>query len=201
MYSLSQFVRIFSVSVCLISASSSAVFSQSSSGFSPIAEVDGVPLVLNGNGTRFKAVFKVYDMAMYTTRKVGVAQEVIALAGPKRLQFTALRELPSTDLGLLFIRGMKDNSSPDVVRKHTVAMSRLIDIFSARKKLLAGDTFAMEFVPGKGTSFYIDSKVQGAPVGDAEFFAMVLKIWLGQSPADHLLKDALLGQVKTTNSY
>ena len=51
----------------------------------------------------------------------------------------------------------------------------------------------MEFVPGKGTQFYITGKPQGDPVGDAEFFAMVLKIWFGPSPADNLLKDALLG--------
>jgi Chalcone isomerase-like len=201
MFSLSQSVRIFSVAVCMVCATSSTVFAQSGSGFPPGVQVDSVPLVLNGSGTRFKAIFKVYDMAMYTMRKVSVAQDAISLGGPKSLQFTALRELPSTDLGLLFIRGMKDNSSPDVVRKHTSAMGRLIEIFSARKKLLPGDTFSMEFVPGKGTSFYIEGKVQGAPVGDAEFFSMVLKIWLGQSPADHLLKDALLGQVKTTNSY
>ncbi len=201
MFSLSQSVRVFSLLACLLCATSGTVLAQSNSDFAPNVQVDSVPLVLNGSGTRFKAVFKVYDMAMYTTRKVSAAQDAIALAGPKRLQFTALRELPSTDLGLLFIRGMKDNSPPDVVRKHTAAMGRLIDIFSARKKLLSGDTFSMDFVPGKGTSFYIDGKIQGAPVGDAEFFAMVLKIWLGQSPADHLLKDALLGQVKTTNSY
>jgi hypothetical protein len=30
-------------------------------------------------------------------------------------------------------------------------------------------------------------------VGDAEFFGMVLKIWVGPSPADSNLKDALLG--------
>jgi Chalcone isomerase-like len=201
MFSVSQSVRILSVAVCIVTASVSSVFAQSASGFAPSVEVDAVPLVLNGSGTRFKAVFRGYDMAMYTSRKVSVAQDAIALAGPKRLQFIALRELPSTDLGLLFIRGMKDNSSPDVVRKHTVAMSRLIEIFSARKKLLPGDTFSMDFLPGKGTSFYIEGRVQGAPVGDAEFFAMVLKIWLGQSPADHLLKDALLGQAKTNNGY
>jgi predicted ATP-grasp superfamily ATP-dependent carboligase len=201
MFSVSQSVRILAIAVCIVSTTNGNVFAQSGSGFASSVEVDNVPLVLNGSGTRFKAVFKVYDMAMYTSRKVSAAPEAIALAGPKRLQFTALRELPSTDLGLLFIRGMKDNSSPDVVRKHTAAMSRLIEIFSARKKLLPGDTFSMDFVPGKGTSFYIDGKVQGAPVGDADFFAMVLKIWLGQTPADHLLKDALLGQVKTTTSY
>jgi Chalcone isomerase-like len=201
MFSLSPLVRTLSIAACLVSAASSAAYAQSSGSFASGVQVENVPLALNGNGTRFKAIFKVYDMAMYTSRKVSTAQDAIELAGPKRLQFIALRELPSTDLGLLFIRGMKDNSSPDIVRKHTASMSRLIEIFSARKKLLAGDTFGMEFVPGKGTSFYIDGKVQGLPVGDAEFFAMVLKIWLGQSPADHLLKDALLGQVKTINSY
>lgn len=51
----------------------------------------------------------------------------------------------------------------------------------------------MEFVPGKGTSFFIGQDVQGAPVGDTEFFRMMLSIWLGQQPADFLLKDALLG--------
>jgi hypothetical protein len=34
---------------------------------------------------------------------------------------------------------------------------------------------------------------QGAPVGNDEFSTMVLKIWLGQIPANHVLKDAQLG--------
>jgi hypothetical protein len=51
----------------------------------------------------------------------------------------------------------------------------------------------VEFVPGKGTIFYILGKQQGNPVGDDEFFAMVLKIWFGESPADMQLRDALLG--------
>jgi hypothetical protein len=35
-------------------------------------------------------------------------------------------------------------------------------------------------------------KPQGAAIGDAEFFAMILRIWLGPIPADYKLKDALL---------
>ena len=54
-------------------------------------------------------------------------------------------------------------------------------------------SFAMEFVPGKGTTFYILGKPQGAPVGDDEFFQMVMRIWVGDSPADSQLRDALLG--------
>jgi hypothetical protein len=54
----------------------------------------------------------------------------------------------------------------------------------------------MEFTPGKGTQFYIVGQPQGEPVGDDEFFAMVMKIWVGASPADRGLKDALLGNDK-----
>jgi len=80
-----------------------------------------------------------------------------------------------------------------MVQKHTLSSMRLIEIFSGKSKLLPGDSFAMEFVPGKGTQFYITGKPQGDPVGDAEFFSMVMKIWVGNSPADYGLKDALLG--------
>ena len=39
--------------------------------------------------------------------------------------------------------------------------SREIEIFSGRSKLVAGDTFAMEFTPGKGTQFFIAGVPQG----------------------------------------
>jgi hypothetical protein len=165
------------------------------------ALVQGTHLQLNGAGTRYRAVFKVYDMALYTPRKVGTPAELRALAGPKLLNFTALREIPGTDLGLAFMKGLSANSPKETVLKHTVSANRLIEIFSGRSKLAVGDTFAMQFIPGQGTQFFIAGQPQGAPVGDNEFFAMVLNIWVGDSPADYALKAALLGQepVNTKN--
>jgi hypothetical protein len=165
-----------------------------SSVFAPTQQVQGTTLSINGAGTRYKVIFKLYDMALYTSRKVLTSEELLALSGPKRLNFVALRELPGTDLGLAFIKGLSSNATPELVQKHTASSTRLIDIFSGRSRLAAGDTFAMEYVPGKGTTFYIQDQAQGAPVGDAEFFNMVLKIWVGPVPADFKLKDALLGQ-------
>jgi hypothetical protein len=162
--------------------------------FEPTTEVQGVKLPLNGAGTRTRFMFKVYDMALYTPRKVSTPEELLALPGPKKLQFTALRELSGTEVGRLFIKSMGDNSPREQTQKYSVASLRLIEIFSGRPKLMPGDTFAMEFVPGKGTLFYIMGKAQGEPVGDAEFFAMVLRIWVGTSPADAALKEALLGR-------
>lgn len=155
-------------------------------------QVAGTPLQLNGAGTRHKAIFKVYDLGLYTPAKTNSAEGLLKQSGPMRLQFTALRELPGTDLGLLFIKGLQENSPKEKVQKHTVSANRLIEIFSGKSKLVPGDTFAMEYVPGRGTQFFIQDQPQGAPVGDAEFFGMVLRIWVGDAPADHLLKKALL---------
>ncbi|MDR7307355.1 chalcone isomerase family protein [Rhodoferax saidenbachensis] len=165
-----------------------------SSVFPPTQVVQGSTLAINGMGTRYKAIFRVYDMAMYTPSKVTTPEALLALPGPKRLSFVALREVPGTDLGLAFIKGLTSNSSPELVQKHTASSTRLIEIFSGKAKLVAGDTFAMEYVPGKGTTFYIQGQAQGAPVGDTEFFNMVLRIWVGPVPADFKLKDALLAQ-------
>lgn len=162
------------------------------SKFEPTAQLAGNTLQLNGKGTRVRLVFKAYDMGLYTSKRVGTATELFALPGPKRLQFTALRELQGTELGRLFLRGISDNTPSAQLTRHTLATTRLIEIFSGKPKLSPGDTFAMDFVPGKGTQFYIQGQAQGEPVGDDEFFTLVLRIWFGDSPADSHLRDALL---------
>jgi Chalcone isomerase-like len=159
-------------------------------------QVEGVTLSLNGLGTRYKAIFKVYELGLYTTSKASTWQEVINASGPKKLEFVALRELSTTDLGQLFYKGIKENNSPALYLKHATSALRMSEIASGRSKIMPGETFSIEFVPGKGLTFYVMDKPQGTAIGDAEFFAMVLGIWLGPVPADYMLKDALLGVAK-----
>ena len=188
--------RLAALTLVLGLVAGAALAAPTATRFDPAMEVQGTKLQLNGAGTRYKAIFKVYDMALYTAKKVSSPAELLALPGPKRLQFTALRELPGTDLARLFLKGMSDNSPKEAVQRHALASARLIEVFSGRSKMMPGESFAMEYVPGKGTTFYILGKAQGDPVGDDEFFQMVLKIWVGESPADTQLRDALLGQDK-----
>jgi hypothetical protein len=192
---MNRLMRAAVLALALLSAPAwAAPANASSTAFAAEAQVLGTPLQLNGAGTRYRAVFKVYDMALYTPRKVRSPEELLALAGPKQLSFTALRELPGTELGLAFIKGLSANSPKELVLKHTTSANRLIEIFSGRNRLSVGDSFAMQFIPGQGTLFYIAGQPQGTPVGDAEFFGMVLNIWVGDNPADYALKAALLGQ-------
>jgi len=186
--------RAFSLGVAMLVASGpSAWAAGSTTQFESTTLVQGATLAMNGSGTRYRLMFKVYDMALYLPRKANGVDAVLNMDGPKRLAFVAQRDIPGTDLGLAFIKGLQANNTNDQVQRHALSSTRLIEIFSGKAKLATGDTFAMDYLPGKGTQFYIQGQPQGAPVGDAEFFSMVLRIWLGPQAVEPNLKDALLG--------
>lgn len=161
--------------------------------FNPLMTVSNTRLLMNGHGSRKKAYFWMYDLALYLPNKAYTAEKAVAMEGPKVLSFVARRDLPGGDLGRLFVKGMGQNASSEAMQRHVKDVTRLIEVFAGRPMLHPGDDFRMEYVPGKGTTFFITGQPQGEPVGDAEFFAMALNIWLGSDPADDKLKTALLG--------
>ncbi|QKO23643.1 chalcone isomerase family protein [Rhodoferax sp. BAB1] len=160
--------------------------------FAPQVEVNGSKLDLNGAGVRYKAVFKVYAAGLYTSRKAGSLEEILKTPGPKRMSITMLREIDAAELGKLFSRGMEDNMDRAAFVQLIPGIMRMSQIFSDHKKLMAGDSFTLDWVPGQGLSIAVKGKVQGAPFKEPEFFAALMGIWLGKAPADWQLKNALL---------
>lgn len=150
-------------------------------------------LQLNGAGTRYKTIIKVYAAALYLPAKATTPEAVLSAPGPKRLQVAMLRDIDANELGKLFTRGMEDNSTREEFGKTIAGTLRLADMFAARKKLVAGDQFTVDYLPGRGTLIAINGQQQGEPVKEPEFFNALMRIWLGKSPADALLKNALLG--------
>jgi len=157
-------------------------------------ELQGAPLQLNGAGIRYKAVFKVYTAGLYLEKKAGTTAEIAALRGPKRLSITMLRDIDSAELGKLFSRGMEDNMDKALFSKLILGVLRMGQIFSEHKKLVAGDRFTVDWLPGTGTVITVKGVQQGEPFKEPEFFDALLGIWLGPQPADWKLKDALLGK-------
>lgn len=151
-------------------------------------------LVLNGAGVRYKAVFKVYAAGLYLTRKANTTEEVLRTPGPKRMHIVMLREINASELGKLFTRGMEDNAPKDEFSKSVAGTLKMSEIFFRIKKLNAGDSFSVDWVPGVGTTIVVNGKPAAEPIKEPEFFSALVKIWLGQSPADANLKDALLGK-------
>ncbi|WP_439588746.1 chalcone isomerase family protein [Hydrogenophaga sp.] len=154
------------------------------------------PLVLNGAGVRYKAVFKVYTAGLYLSQKADTPEAVLATPGPKRITITMLRDIDSAELGKLFSRGMEDNMDRSAFSRLIPGVLRMSQVFSDHKKLKEGDNFLVDWVPGTGTVLTIKGKVEGEPFKEPEFFDALVRIWLGPKPADHLLKELLLGKSK-----
>ena len=158
------------------------------------ADVRGSRLVLNGAGVRYKAVFKVYAAGLYLGKKAGTLEEVLATPGPKRMQITLLRAIDSNELGKSFTTAFTDNASKAEMSKLIPGLIKMGQIFSDQKKLLTGESFTIDWIPGTGTVITVKGVPQGEPFKEPEFFNALMRIWLGSVPADWKLKDALLGK-------
>lgn len=157
-------------------------------------DLRGARLQLNGAGTRYKGPFKVYTAALYVPKKAGTPEELFATGGAKRLTVTMLRDIDAGEMGKMFTRGIEDNMERAAMVKLIPGIMRMSQVFSDHKKLQAGETFTLDWVPGTGTVVSIKGVQQGEPFKEPEFFNALLRIWLGPVPADWKLKDSLLGK-------
>ena len=157
-------------------------------------ELQGSKLQLNGAGVRYRAVFKVYAAGLYLGKKATTPEEVFATPGPKRLSITLLREIDANELGKAFTKGFEENSPKAEMSKLIPGLIKMGQIFSDQKKMVAGENFTIDWIPGTGTIITVKGKQQGEPFKEPEFYAALMRIWLGPNPADFKLKDALLGK-------
>jgi hypothetical protein len=149
--------------------------------------------VLNGAGIRWRLVVRVYAAGLYLAAKATTPEAVLAAAGPKRMHVVMLRDIDGNDLGKLFTRGMQDNSPREEFAKSIPGTLRMAEVFAAKKRLAQGESFGFDWLPGQGTVPMVNGRPFGDPVKEPEFFQALMRIWLGPSPADAGLKDALLG--------
>jgi hypothetical protein len=161
-----------------------------------VASVANSNLLLNGAGVRHKGPFKVYTAALYLGNKVSTREAVRAAPGAKRIVLTMLREIKAEEMGNLFMRSMEQNAPKADLLKVLPALPRMGDIFVEQKKMMAGESITIDWIPGTGTVLSAKGKVLGQAFKEPEFFHAMLDIWLGKDPADWMLKEALLGLSK-----
>ena len=167
------------------------------------AEVEGVKLAdkvqlgsaeltLNGAGVRTRVFFKVYVGALYLQKKENATDAVLADAGPKRVAMHLLRDLTAEQLFSALNDGLKNNHTPEQLAKLGPQLKQLEDIFNAVKAAKSGDVILLDYLPGAGTRVTVRGDDKGTIPGE-EFNRALLRIWLGNQPADASLKKAMLG--------
>ena len=115
------------------------------------------------------------------------------MPGPKRMNLVMLRDVDADSFSKSLRAALKDsNSEADLERlkPQIEALFAAIERIGEAKK---GAVIALDFAPGAGTSLTVNGAQEMKPVAGDDFFAALLRIWLGQGPVAEQMKKALLG--------
>lgn len=159
--------------------------------FAQRLQVAGGELLLNGTGVRAVAWFKGYVAALYLPRRSSVAEQVLAMPGPKRMQLRLLQEVPAEELVKALQKGLSRNSAePERLAERSEHLARtMLAVGTVRK----GDRIDLDQDPTRGTLFALNGTLRGEPIAGADFYAALLASFVGQRPYDKRLKAGLLG--------
>lgn len=162
--------------------------------FEDTAKVGAGETALNGAGIRTRAFFKVYAMGIYLPQKTGSAADAIAAKGAKRITIVTLRDLGADQLVDALLDALKKNHDeaalaalqPRIEQFRTAMLS----IGSAPEKSVV----QLDWLPDSGTRLSFNGAVKGSDIAGEDFYRALLKIWLGDKPAQDDLKEKLLGK-------
>ncbi|WP_076410821.1 chalcone isomerase family protein [Shewanella sp. UCD-KL12] len=152
-------------------------------------DASGVQLQLNGAGVRSKFFIDLYVGSLYLPNKTSKLETVLAApAAAVRLNITS-GMITSDKMRDAIIEGFDDATDGD-----TQAIQAQIDSFMAlfTDEIVEGDQFTFVTSKSEGVTAFKNGTEQDTITGEA-FRTALLKIWLGDSPAQNSLKKAMLG--------
>jgi hypothetical protein len=165
--------------------------------FDDALKLDGGHVVLNGTGVRAAAWFKAYVAALYLTQKSNDPDAILAAPGAKRI---AVRLLVDANAGLLaktFADGIRKNYRDEAL----AALQPRMDAFDAQIRGLPngarkGEEIDLDFKPNVGTRVLVAGKPIGDVIPGDDFYAALLKMFIGERAVDKSLRAGLLGQAQ-----
>lgn len=190
----------------------------SSSAMAGTVEVEGVPvndtavvagqqLVLNGAGFHKRGYFKAYVTGLYVPEKRSSLEAINKLSGPKRIHLHVLREIPGSTISKYFLNDFRLVATDAEFRSLINEVGSVGAIYSALPRVVKGDVFWLDWVPGKGMLVSQNGKplVQGlytpylATANNELMYQIFLRIYAGAAVPEEL-RDNLLGQSTSMSS-
>lgn len=151
----------------------------------------GHALVLNGAGLRTKFVVKVYMAALYTSARSQDATALINSTEPRRMRLQLLRDVDSKSLDAALQDGLRDNTGKQELAALQPSAARLSSLMAEIGSAREGDVIDLDF-DARGVTITDNGKQRGR-IDDPAFARALLRVWLGENPAQSSLKKALLG--------
>ena len=150
------------------------------------------PLRLNGAGVRSQLWFKAFTAGLYLPQPATEASGVLAQPGSKRLRLRMLVDVPSQEFAKALQRGVEKNHSPAERAPLAERLSQLTKIVQGLDTLHSGDTVDLDFQPEVGLVLSLNGRRRGEPVPGDDVYRALLRIFIGDQPAQPALKNALL---------
>jgi hypothetical protein len=162
--------------------------------FDDKAKVGAGDTVINGAGMRKRAFFKVYAIGLYLPQKVASAADAINAKGAKRIAIVTLRDLTAEQFVDALIEALKNNHDEAALKtlqpKIDQFRSTMLAIGNAPEKSVVN----LDWLPDSGTRLTFNGATKGADISGEDFYRALLRIWLGDKPAQDDLKEHLLGK-------
>jgi hypothetical protein len=161
--------------------------------FEPTVAVGGQTLNLNGVGLRKRAIFKVYVAGLYVGQKSTNATALVNDKGARRVSLRMLRDVEAQSFIDSFNEGLKNNTPEAQLAAMKPQVDALVATLNSIGEAKKGDVINFDYTPDGGTRISVNGQAKANPIPGADFFAAVLRIWLGDKPADEALKKGMLG--------
>jgi hypothetical protein len=161
--------------------------------FEPTVAIGGQTLNLNGVGLRKRAIFKVYVAGLYVGQKSTAASAIVNDKGARRVSLRMLRDVEAQSFIDSFNEGLKNNTPEAQLTAMKPQVDALVGTLKAIGEAKKGDVINFDYTLDGGTRITLNGQPKGNPIPGADFFAAVLRIWLGDKPADEALKKGMLG--------
>lgn len=153
----------------------------------------GQEVVLNGVGFRAVLIYKGYAAGLWLTSKASTAAQVQATPGPKRLQMRMLVDVPAAEFSKAFDKGVRRNTPAAELPALTERMAKFHAQIDALQGVKKGDVVDLDFLPDGGTTMKVNGRVRGATIPGDDFYAALLRVFIGQRVSDDELRAGLLG--------
>lgn len=161
--------------------------------FEDTASVGGQTLLLNGTGVRTRLLFKVYAMGLYVPQRASDAGALQSQAGSKRIRIVTLRDLSAEQFVDALLEGLKKNHSAEALAALEPAIAAFRKAMLEIKDAPTNTEVLLESWNG-ATRLTVAGKRRGDDITDERFFPALLRVWIGEAPADAELKQNLLGK-------
>ena len=162
--------------------------------FEPVLRLFGADLRLNGVGVRQVAWFKGYLAALYLTARANTAEQVVAARGPKRIQLRMLHDVPAAEFSKAMRKGISRSAGAvqaGALDERLAHFARQIDALgTVRKK----DVVNLDLDPALGLLMSVNATMRADPVPGDDFYAALLRSFVGENPYDAQLREGLLGK-------